>query len=112
MHSLRTLSTTACAAVLLPALANALPVGDCHVGAYRLADSSVIDVAPYEDGTLRWRNFDGTSGGLLRHDARLCTDWAAAGPVWFQRDYQTQPSALEGSELDHPVLRLRALLEI
>ncbi len=64
MHSLRTLSTTACAAVLLPALANALPVGDCHLGAYRLADSSVIDVAPYEDGTLRWRNFDGTTGVL------------------------------------------------
>jgi len=51
-------------AVLIPALARADPVGDCHIGAYRLADGSVVDVAPSEGDTLRWRRFDGTTGAL------------------------------------------------
>jgi uncharacterized protein len=37
---------------------------DCHIGAYRFADGAVIDVAPSEGDTLRWRNFDGTTGQL------------------------------------------------
>jgi uncharacterized protein len=66
MHGFRTLSTTACATILLPALACASPVGDCHVGAYRLSDSSVLDIAPSEGSTLRWRKFDGTTGALRK----------------------------------------------
>ena len=34
---------------------------DCHVGAYRLADRSVVDVAPSNADTLRWRRVDGAS---------------------------------------------------
>ncbi len=37
---------------------------DCHVGAYRLADGSVVDMAPSRDDTLRWRRFDGSTGAL------------------------------------------------
>jgi uncharacterized protein len=55
---------TACAALLLPFLACASPMGDCHKGAYRLGDSSIIDIAPSEGDTLRWRRFDGTTGAL------------------------------------------------
>jgi pimeloyl-ACP methyl ester carboxylesterase len=38
----------------------------CHVGAYRLADGSVVDIAPSEGTKLRWRRFDGTTGSLSR----------------------------------------------
>jgi hypothetical protein len=40
------------------------PVGDCHIGVYRLADQSLVDIAPSDGNTLRWRRFDGTSGAL------------------------------------------------
>src|SRR5439155_15610501 len=39
-------------------------VGDCRVGAYRLANSGVVDIAPSDGDTLRWRKFDGTTGAL------------------------------------------------
>jgi uncharacterized protein len=45
---------------------------DCHVGTYRLADGGVVDIAPSDDGTLRWTSFDGTTGRLHR----------GAGGVW------------------------------
>jgi uncharacterized protein len=39
----------------------------CHVGAYRFDDGRVIDIAPAgDDGALRWRLLDGTSGKVLR----------------------------------------------
>jgi pimeloyl-ACP methyl ester carboxylesterase len=37
---------------------------DCHVGAYRLSDGSVVDIAPYDDDTLRWLTFTGERGQL------------------------------------------------
>lgn len=39
-------------------------VSDCHVGAYRLADGSVLDVGPSGGSHLRWRREDGTTGLL------------------------------------------------
>lgn len=39
-------------------------VGNCHVGAYRLADGSVVDVGPSDGAHLRWRREDGTTGQL------------------------------------------------
>lgn len=39
-------------------------VGDCHVGAYRLADGSLVDLAPSDGADLRWRRFDGSTGAL------------------------------------------------
>jgi hypothetical protein len=79
MYHLRILSTTACAAVLLPVLADASPIGDCYIGAYRLADSSVVDIAPSDAGTLRWRKFDGTTGVL--HEAQA-GNWSHPGLEW------------------------------
>jgi hypothetical protein len=37
---------------------------DCHIGSYRLADGSLVDIAPSDDDTLRWRQFDGATGAL------------------------------------------------
>jgi hypothetical protein len=42
-------------------------VGNCHVGAYRLANGSVVDVGPSEGAHLRWRREDGTTGLLTSH---------------------------------------------
>jgi dienelactone hydrolase len=39
---------------------------DCHVGAYRLADGRVVDVAPAGEAALRWRLFDGATGRLTK----------------------------------------------
>jgi uncharacterized protein len=46
----------------LPAVA--AETADCHVGSYRLTDGSAVDIAPLDDGMLRWRRFDGTTGAL------------------------------------------------
>lgn len=48
-------------------------VGNCHVGAYRLADGSVVDVGPSEGAHLRWRREDGTTGLLTSHADRAWT---------------------------------------
>jgi uncharacterized protein len=52
------------AILLVPALVRADPVGDCHIGVYRLADKSLVDLAPSDGDTLRWRRFDGATGAL------------------------------------------------
>lgn len=44
--------------------ASAAETVDCHVGAYRLADGGFVDIAPRDDGTLRWRLFTGETGVL------------------------------------------------
>ena len=52
------------AAMVAPGAVRASPVADCHVGAYRLSDGSVIDLAPNDGGGLRYRQFDGATGVL------------------------------------------------
>jgi hypothetical protein len=37
---------------------------DCHIGSYRLSDGKTVDIAPSDEGTLRWRTFDGDTGQL------------------------------------------------
>jgi pimeloyl-ACP methyl ester carboxylesterase len=39
---------------------------DCHVGSYRLDDGSDVDIGNADDGKLRWRRKDGTTGALTR----------------------------------------------
>jgi len=39
---------------------------DCHSGSYRLSDGEVVDIAPADGATLRWRRFDGTTGSLTK----------------------------------------------
>ena len=40
---------------------------DCHVGAYRLTDSRIVDIAPSDPTPLRWREFSGETGALLKN---------------------------------------------
>jgi uncharacterized protein len=40
---------------------------DCHVGAYRLTDGRVIDIAPSDPTPLRWRAFGGETGALRKN---------------------------------------------
>lgn len=42
----------------------AIAADDCHVGAYRLGNGRVVDIAPSEGPTLRWRATDGETGAL------------------------------------------------
>src|SRR5580700_7947588 len=39
---------------------------DCHVGSYRLSTGALVDVAPSEGDTLRWRQLDGQTGALYK----------------------------------------------
>jgi uncharacterized protein len=43
----------------------------CHVGFYRLAGGGGVDISPRDDGKLRWRMPDGTSGELTRGADKL-----------------------------------------
>ncbi len=50
-------------------LASSPATVDCHVGAYRLADGRSLDIGPADEGALRWRRIDGSTGQLRRdHD--------------------------------------------
>jgi uncharacterized protein len=50
--------------LLVAATAAAADKADCHVGSYRLSDGRVVDIAPSENNTLRWRMFTGETGQL------------------------------------------------
>lgn len=56
----------ASALAAIPPMAAAKPALNCHVGSYRLADGGLVDIAPSDGDTLRWRRFDGTTGQLRR----------------------------------------------
>lgn len=60
-----------CVAAILPVAARA--ADDCGVGAYRLTGGSVVDIAPSEKDTLRWRRFDGSTGALHKKDGNTWT---------------------------------------
>src|SRR3569832_2262415 len=57
----------AVAAVLVSASA-AWAADDCHVGAYRFANGDVVDIGQADEGTLRWKMFDGAVGTLHPKD--------------------------------------------
>ena len=61
-HLLRRAVAGACSLVLACA-AQAAP-GACHVGLYALSDGSSLDLALSNEGQLRWRRPDGTSGAF------------------------------------------------
>ncbi len=56
----------AVAAVLVSA--SAAWADDCHVGAYRFANGDVADIGQADEGTLRWKMFDGEVGTLHPKD--------------------------------------------
>lgn len=45
-------------------LARADTAGDCHIGAYRLADGQALALGASDGDKLRWRRFDGEIGAL------------------------------------------------
>lgn len=53
--------------------ARASSTADCHVGAYRLGDGSVIDLGPTDGPELRYRQFDGATGALHPGDGGAWT---------------------------------------
>ncbi|WP_158915905.1 S9 family peptidase [Caulobacter sp. S45] len=59
----------------------AFAADDCHVGAYRLSDGRLVDIAPSEGQTLRWRMFDGETGAL----AHLANGSWSSTYGWTQR---------------------------
>lgn len=70
------------APMLSPRVASAADTThECHIGAYRLADRTVVDIAPSDDDLLRWRRFDGTSGALTRSAGG---DWKSSAG-WTER---------------------------
>jgi dienelactone hydrolase len=64
-------SATLCIFLLAP-LAGAAGMQDC-IGTYRLPDGGILDIAPSEGETLRWRRFDGTTGALTKKSDGLWT---------------------------------------
>ncbi len=55
----------------LPALA--ATGSDCLVGSYRLSNGKVVDIALSSEDTLRWRQFDGSTGALHPHPDHIWT---------------------------------------
>src|SRR5689334_14721751 len=61
------LSLTLCAPVLAPGAFAQGPFGQehCLVGAWKLPAGVTLDISPAQEGGLRWRKFDGTTGELI-----------------------------------------------
>ena len=57
-------SVALCIGLVTASIAYAVEPPDCYIGSYRLKDGSLVDIAPSEKNTLRWRRFDGTTGAL------------------------------------------------
>src|SRR5579863_3909655 len=53
-----------CACCAATSTARAEQQLDCHIGSYRLSNGNLLDIAPSEADTLRWRQFDGSTGAL------------------------------------------------
>jgi hypothetical protein len=64
------LLSVATVSLVYPGAARAagIAVNDCRIGAYRLADGSLVTVDPSPDHLLRWRRLDGTTS--LLHSKR------------------------------------------
>ena len=71
--------------LLAAAPAVATETSDCHIGSYRLADGSFVDIAPLDDGMLRWRRVDGSTGALRK---------AADGKWISTRGWTKQPDGV------------------
>ena len=61
---LRIAAACGCSLVVACAAEAATPEPSCHVGLYALADGSTLDLAASDEGHLRWRRPDGTSGAF------------------------------------------------
>jgi pimeloyl-ACP methyl ester carboxylesterase len=66
MNCLARYCLTLCAS-LAASIVCAAETPDCHAGTYRLADGKLVDIAPNDDDTLRWVQFDGATGVLHKN---------------------------------------------
>ena len=67
MPSMHGLARYSCALLMLLAASSSVRAAvtlDCHTGSYRLADGNLVNIAPEDDDTLRWIQFDGATGVL------------------------------------------------
>ena len=64
MHCLARYGFVLCGLFAVHSIVRAAEAPDCHIGSYRLTDGSLVDIAPAEGDTLRWRQFDGATGAL------------------------------------------------
>jgi pimeloyl-ACP methyl ester carboxylesterase len=55
------------------------PATDCHIGAYKLADATTLDIGPGHDGSLRWRRIDGSSGELTHRGRKWLSTYGWTG---------------------------------
>jgi uncharacterized protein len=82
-------SLALCALLAAPAVVRAADAPDCHIGSYRLVDGNLVDIAPSEGDTLRWRRFDGATGALHKTANGIWkstygwSDRADGMTVWF-----------------------------
>jgi uncharacterized protein len=88
IHAVAMLLSAAIAAIALSGgVAHAADlVGDCHIGAYRLADGSLVDIGATDGPHLRWRRENGTTGVLTRHPDGTWTS---------MRGWTSQPDGIE-----------------
>lgn len=63
-------SLVLCAALMAWSLAHSA-TPECPVGSYRLADGTLVDIAPSDEDTLRWRQLDGSTGALHRDSSGI-----------------------------------------
>lgn len=78
-------------ALVLLLLASFVPMAawaatHCEVGVYRLADGQIVDIAPSEGDTLRWRKLDGSTGALKQ---------VAAGRWQSSHGWTDRPDGIE-----------------
>jgi hypothetical protein len=69
---LATFVAALCISLAAP-VARASEATDCHIGTYRLHGGGIVDIAPSDSNTLRWRRFDGTTGALTEKGGGLWT---------------------------------------
>ena len=60
--------SVACIGAALTGEASPNAPDDCQIGAYRVADGEIVDIARSEGSTFRWRKFDGSTGALHQNE--------------------------------------------
>src|SRR3546814_11353483 len=93
-------------AALIAALFRAIPAAaaesECALGAQRLSDGSVIDVAAASAGALRWRGLEGGSGEWKRGGDRSTGTAGWTGPTGGLRSDERRGGREWSSQVGSP----------
>jgi pimeloyl-ACP methyl ester carboxylesterase len=60
--------SVACISAAIAGRSEVPAAGNCQIGTYRFSNGEIIDVAPSEGNTFRWRKFDGATGVLHKQE--------------------------------------------